>query len=278
MLLPGLNNRIAALSTALCLSAGFTSGLTSGLALPTAGPAFTSNAASSLAGPTAQRGRSGRSPRAKLARPSQPKGQPRGISPSTATNAIRGGRSLGPAAGDSDRGELGGGIDDVKGPAFRHPPERQQRLWFSIADDDSSGWISYREASASMRFDAPRFCVFDVDNDGRLTYEEFNGYIVGESARNRRIIAPVAISLGAAPRKRSPEQLRAAYDSDSDGAVSRFEFQTILRDYDQEAQAFDTGDVFVRLDANDSKTLEIDELGRLASFLNPLKVLSLIHI
>jgi Ca2+-binding EF-hand superfamily protein len=190
-------------------------------------------------------------------------------------NAINNsGGAFGASTVDSDRGGAGGGagLNDPNNPVFGHPPERQQRLWFSIADDDSSGWVSFREAAASMRFDAPRFCVFDVDNDGRINYEEFSDYIAGESARKRRIIPPVAADLDGSPRKRSPEQLRAAYDSDLDAAISRFEFETILRDYDQETQAFGAGDVFVRLDVNDSKTLEIEELGRLASFLNPLKV------
>ena len=255
----------------LTLTGGLCMGHSVGLASATTSVATSLMAPAAPAAPAAQRGRSGGKPRSQKGQPSTP----RGIGQPKAQQAIRrSGGSFGVSSLNPDRASngTGGRLDDPNNPVFGHPPERQQRLWFSIADDDSSGWVSFREAAASMRFDAPRFCVFDLDNDGRITYEEFNGYVVGESSRNRRIIAPVVADFGDSPRKRSSEQLRAAYDSDLDGAISRFEFETILRDYDQEAQAFDTNDVFVRLDANDSKTLEIDELGRLASFLNPLKV------
>ncbi|QDV06265.1 EF hand [Planctomycetes bacterium Poly30] len=272
MLRKGPTPRQIALSAALVLSLGLPATISSGAAhaaVPGADP-VTGAAGSALP----QRGRAGGKPRSKRGAATGPS-IPRGIGKPTAIDAIRrsGGAYGAPTTNpDGDRTGNGplGGLDDPNNPVFGHPPERQQKLWFSVADADSSEWISFREAAASMRFDAPRFCFFDKDNDGRMTFEEFSGYVEEEASKNRRIVEPVLADLDGAPRRRNAGQLRVAYDTDGDGAISRFEFETILRDYDQEARVFESKDVFLRLDVDGSKTLGVDELDRLASYLSPL--------
>ena len=95
-------------------------------------------------------------------------------------------------------------------------PEQQQRLYFAKADRDSSEWISFREAEEALLFDANNFRVHDVDNDGRLTFEEFASYVLSEVAAGRRVREPISSEYVGRPPERSADQLRSAYDVDLD--------------------------------------------------------------
>lgn len=262
---------LAAPLLGLAISGSATSFATSSAPSATSPGLAVTELAAPGAAATTQRGRSGGKPRAKKGRPSRP----RGIGPNRALDATGGADSA--SAGRTDAPErrpaaAGPSADSPQGKANGHPSERQQKVWFSSADIDSSGWISYREASASLRFDAPNFRAIDRDRDGRLNFAEFSRHVLSESDKNRKFKAPLAATIEDGPRRRTPEQLRAAFDSDLDGAISRFEFETILRDYSQEAQALDDQDVFARLDVNGDRKLDIQELDRLASFLAPLRL------
>jgi Ca2+-binding EF-hand superfamily protein len=260
MLRSGHTTRVLALSAALALPMGLILALTAGETLASS----TTAAAANPAVTAPQRGRSGGKPRTRKGA----RTTPRGIGKPTALEAIRKTReSFGGSSGGA-----GGDASDPGGPLFGHPPERDQMIWFSVADPDGSGWISFREAKASMRFNAPRYKAFDTDNDGRLTFKEFSDFVIAETSQNRRFVEPKLVSLDGMPRRRNAEQLRAAYDTDMDTEISRFEFEQILRDYNQESQAFNKSEVFVRMDADGSKTLNIEELRRIASYLTPPKL------
>ena len=47
------------------------------------------------------------------------------------------------------------------------------RSYFSIADYDSNGWVSYREARSSLEIDRSRFHVYDANLDGQITVDEY---------------------------------------------------------------------------------------------------------
>ncbi|MEM1447986.1 MAG: EF-hand domain-containing protein [Planctomycetota bacterium] len=150
-------------------------------------------------------------------------------------------------------------------------PEQQQRLYFAKADRDSSEWISFREAEEALLFDANNFRVHDVDNDGRLTFEEFASYVLSEVAAGRRVREPISSEYVGRPPERSADQLRSAYDVDLDGAISARELERMLGDYDaDDLQGIDTSSILDRLDSNGSDVLETNELARVAQFLAPL--------
>ncbi len=123
-----------------------------------------------------------------------------------------------------------------------------------------------------MRFDAGRFRAYDPNKDGRITFAEFAEFIRNERAEGRKVIAPVPADIDGKPPTRTAEQLRAAYDTDLDGAVSQIELDRILGDYDRGGARFDADTVLRRLDADGNNVLDVAELERLASYLMPLAV------
>lgn len=154
--------------------------------------------------------------------------------------------------------------------AFGLPPEQEQRRWFTTADADSTEWISLREARASMRFDAARFREYDGDNDGRMSFDEFKAFIRNERRLGREVTAPVLARPDGPPPVRDAEQLRAAYDTDLDGFLSRIEIDLMLLDYGRDQEEINSGLVIRRLDLDGNGKLDIRELSRLANFLSPL--------
>ena len=153
---------------------------------------------------------------------------------------------------------------------FGVPPEAEQRSWFAVADADETEWISFREARASMRFDAARFCEYDLDNDGRMTFEEFKAFIRNERRLGREVTEPLVAKPGGPPPVRDAEQLRAAYDTDLDGFLSRIEIDLMLRDYSRDQRGIEPAMIIQRLDLDGNGKLGSRELPRLATFLAPL--------
>ncbi len=258
MLRTASTTRLLAVSAPLALTMGLgLSGTLSGstrAVAPGTSKVTAPASAPATSAPAGQKGRAGASPR------SQPR-SPRASSPRK------------PAASRAQGGNTSlGGKAEPEPTLFGHPSESQQKLWFSIADSDSSGWISFREAAATMRFNSAQFGSFDLDKDGRMPFEEFSKYVIAESTRDRAIIEPTLQSIDDSPRRRNPDQLRAAYDTDLDLSISRFELEKILRDHRAQLEELGQKDMFSLLDADDSKALEIDELESLTSYLNPLEV------
>ena len=180
----------------------------------------------------------------------------------------RGTRRLSTTGGqEGAEGDLEGDSDGMLYP-FGYTPERQQRIYFATADANSSEWVSFREAESALRFDAHNFRVFDIDNDGRLTFEEFSGYVKTEAAAGRVVREPIRVDYQGVPPQRTAGQLRSAYDVDLDGAISARELEQMLDDYDADGlEGVDAGTILERLDANGSSVLETSELERIASFL-----------
>lgn len=179
--------------------------------------------------------------------------------------------AAGLAASQDDEPRRGtvGGIEEARNP-FGLPPEHQQRAWFNRADADGTQWVSFREASASLRFDAARFRAFDADNDGRFTFAEYQGFIRNEIAGGHRVFEPRRPNLVGEAPTRDAEQLRAAFDEDLDGSLSRIEIERVLLEYERTGSKFDAQSMLGRLDADGDGLLDMRELDQLANYLMPL--------
>ncbi len=211
-----------------------------------------------------------RQPRARAGRPSAAgQGSQRSALEQGTRSLSRSSATPAAPAGADDRGRAGGSPGQEVYP-FGYPPEQEQLVYFATADVDSSEWISFREAEGALRFDADNFCVYDVDNDGRLTFAEFSDYIKSEAAAGRLVREPIREEYLGSPPQRTAEQLRSAYDVDLDGAISARELERMLGDYDVESlQGVDASKILARLDANGSSVLETSELERITSYLGP---------
>lgn len=69
-----------------------------------------------------------------------------------------------------------GGEEELQRQAKAAQERKQEELaatYFSIADYDGDGWISFREARTSLEIDRPRFLVYDADQDGQMTLAEY---------------------------------------------------------------------------------------------------------
>ena len=117
--------------------------------------------------------------------------------------------------------------------------------------------MSYRESSHAFGFDRLRFQSFDEDRDGRMDLLEFELYcIFAQRDRTFREPLPPADVLGAP--KRSPEQLRNAYDRDRNGLLSSDELDSALLDYGRED--LDSRQVILGLDRDNDSQLSVAEL------------------
>ena len=131
------------------------------------------------------------------------------------------------------------------------------QTWFGTSDANGSGWVSYRESSHALGFDRSRFRSFDEDRDGRIDLDEFELYcLFAIRDKTFREPLPPADLLGAP--KRSPEQLRIAYDRDRDGLLSIDEIGTALLDYGR--QDLVPSRVVLGLDRDNDNRLDVREL------------------
>ena len=105
------------------------------------------------------------------------------------------------------------------------------RAWFFTADYDGSEWISFREAAAACALEREAFRVYDHDNDGRMLLGEFLYYYNDRMSRTGNFRDPIAKPHTKTPPKRTPEQLRNAYDRDLDTHINLSELNDILSDY-----------------------------------------------
>ena len=160
--------------------------------------------------------------------------------------------------------------DGVVQRAIGALPPQTQRKYFSMADASGSGWISFSEAKATMRFDAARYRVFDTDNDGRLTLAEFSEFVNIEATAGRIIGEPNVPAGLVKPPARDAEQLRTAYDIDLDGALSPIELERLLIDYQGSSpDRLSSAKTMDRHDSDGSGALELDELDRIVPLLAP---------
>lgn len=147
------------------------------------------------------------------------------------------------------------------GPAVREKIDS----YFALADYDMNGWISFREAHASMGHDRLTYAGYDKDADGRIRMDEFE----------RRYMEILESGGGFEPPKppdspylvpaRNSEQLRNAFDVTADGKLELFEVEQMLALYQYSEVPAEV--VFEKLDVDESEALELDELAMLAQLL-----------
>ncbi len=226
----------------------------------------------------------------------QGRGRSRRSVPQRGGQSSRGGRrsggskfSSGPAIGDLAVFKRGStkttrrSLSDLSGSSFGGsrrpkretssefvlPGETEILAWFETGDGDSSGWISYREASHALGFDRSRYQRFDENRDGRMGMEEFELYVLfAKKERTFREPLPPADLLGAPTR--TPEQLRNAYDRDRDGVLSRNEVEVALRDYGRQDLVPER--VVMGLDRDDDNRLNVRELSGLEGIVGLVSV------
>ncbi len=144
----------------------------------------------------------------------------------------------------------------------------QLKQWFANCDLDGNRWLSFYETKRTMDFSKDIFRSFDRDTDGRLVRAEFDAYHEyaskrGQFRRPRRLTKPT-------PPDRTAEQLLLAYDSDLNGGISQSEAARLLRDYS--SIDLDVESLFPRVDRDQSKLLDVDELDTLGIAIKRLNV------
>ncbi|MEZ6014238.1 MAG: hypothetical protein R3F49_03935 [Planctomycetota bacterium] len=159
--------------------------------------------------------------------------------------------------------------DDASTESTLAPREGLLRTWFGAMDLNGDTWLSLRETAAGIGFDSGRFRAFDIDRDGRFDLAEYRQFYVQELEQGRVPAAPrnAALDRTSAPR-RDPLQLRVAFDRDLDRAIDLREFAELLAAYGR--SDLDTQSNFRRADQNGDQRLDINELTRIAVFLDPM--------
>jgi len=107
----------------------------------------------------------------------------------------------------------------------------QLETYFATADHDANGWISFREAVASMGIGREAFRVYDHDRDGRLVLSEFLFLHNDSVTRTGGFRPPKKREDEDRARRRTAVQLLNAYDRDLDDFVASTELRRMLEDY-----------------------------------------------
>lgn len=144
---------------------------------------------------------------------------------------------------------------------------------FVLCDLDGNGWISAREAEATLGLGRSEFRVFDEDRDGRLELEEL--FARFDDVLERLGMAPepevrgvdALRALGIVPERPASagalDDLLLRYDENEDEALQAGELGILFLDLDIGLEA---SDVVGQMDADDSDSLDRLELRPLASF------------
>jgi Ca2+-binding EF-hand superfamily protein len=150
--------------------------------------------------------------------------------------------------------------------------EDVQREYFETADYDKGGWISFREAEASMLLDREEFSRYDADGDGRIDSEEF-------AARYRLTVEqiggfqpPIPDNTDTTAPPRGAEELRNTYDVDLNGSLDMNELGTLIADY--QIPDLTAALAMNQLDRSGNGRLELIELEFVATLLDALRTAS----
>lgn len=168
------------------------------------------------------------------------------------------------------RGQTPAAPERLPAPQKVASPE-EIREWFETADYNDNDWISYREAHRSLGFDHTRFWIYDLDRDGRLLLKEFKDFYQDSIRNSQGFEPPVAQAAPGEPPRRTPAQLRNAYDTDLDNVVSVAELTALLTDY---ARPEPPDKVMDRLDKDHDKKLTADELEDISEILHPVELVT----
>jgi len=162
-----------------------------------------------------------------------------------------------------------GASSATQSPSTSSIPMPRLKAWFSHMDQDGDGWLSLREAKAGLQFDRPRFGAFDLDRDGRIDIDEYRLFVTEEVANGQPIAQPSGpILVLTLPPRREAVQLRMAYDRDLDGSLDSAELAVLLNGYGR--TDLDVRATFEALDTNGDQRLDLGELARLATNLDPI--------
>jgi Ca2+-binding EF-hand superfamily protein len=140
--------------------------------------------------------------------------------------------------------------------------------WFTICDHNSNSWLSFSETSHSLHFSRKRFQAFDSDRDGRFAQGEFEDFYRYSILNGRAFTPPTPAARKRKPPHRSAIQLRNAYDTDLDRALSSSELSRLLVDYGHESSEAEA--VIQSLDESGEGMLSTAELATLPSVLHPV--------
>lgn len=148
-------------------------------------------------------------------------------------------------------------------------PEQEalQKRYFQIADYDGNGWISYREATASLGLDRGRFPSFDEDRDGRIVPEEFDQRFRAtvEMVGSFRPPTPASSTTSAAAANPTSGIIGAA-DLDGDGQLALGELDSLLSGVG--ITGIPAGAVMAKFDLDQSGQLDATELEEVATQLS----------
>jgi Ca2+-binding EF-hand superfamily protein len=154
-------------------------------------------------------------------------------------------------------------------PKAPGPPaiEVSAESYFKVADYDGDGSITFDEAQASLSFDSETFRLYDTDNDGLISREEFKARFDSILEHGGAFPPPIAKPSMNKPPKRTPEEILALYDKNGDQALDARELRAALDDY--HVANLDADVALETLDRDASKKLEIGELDALVKILSP---------
>ena len=154
--------------------------------------------------------------------------------------------------------------------------ERTFTEHFRVCDLDASGWISFREAEATLGIDRTEFRRYDVDQDGRIGVQEFHdrsqalltllGAVQPPKTMGPEIEPDSDLSATDpdAPPSLLPSDLIARADLDESGGLSRDELARLLEELAAPMQA---ELVLAKNDTDGSGALEEEELAAVSNSL-----------
>lgn len=141
-----------------------------------------------------------------------------------------------------------------------------ERPIFLGVDADRSGWLSFRELRDAFDCDRLEFTQYDRDHDGRVTSREFMTRYDELVQRTGTFLTPRQRLATEAVAPRTPEQLRVAFDTDSDGMLDASELPALLAEYGRSAD--DLESVLEAVDSDGDRRVGSDELFQLSRALS----------
>lgn len=103
-----------------------------------------------------------------------------------------------------------------------------QRPVFMTADYDHNGWLSFREARASLGFERAEFALYDKDRDARISLREFGVRYDEVVAQTGAFRVPIPDEAGLGAKNASPAALRNEFDADGDGTLDAQELTRLM--------------------------------------------------
>ncbi len=167
--------------------------------------------------------------------------------------------------------------------------DAQEGEYFATCDYDENGWISYREAEASLHLNRDGFAQYDADNNGQVTRDEFNTRyrLLLKRVGSFRIPTPESVTqvpVGAVPLSMQPvtalpntsQAFVGLYDKDVNGMLNLAELTSAST-----ALGFPgipPTAILAKLDLNKNGSVEPPELEGVLAALHILDAASLVSL